>query len=349
MEVWVKVKEEPSWDAELGSDYDCHGHVAETGQSSDTMPVVKKEALNTTEEYQNILETAIDDLEKTIHIKVEELEEENVDKKEAPDFEHTLNTKKIAQNVKTEASPNEELYADGVVKDELVLSPETVQMPHKVWLSEEHSLLVRELDTAEQHRYECDICGKVYQRKHFLVRHIKMHSKFNKGYPCNICIKVFSKRSALNRHELSHTGAKNFSCETCNKKFTQKGHLNDHKLTHTGERPYACNMCSMQFKRSTHLIVHKRSHTGETPYSCEFCEKKFRSSGGLVSHRRIHTGEKAQYACDICNKTFSSNRDLTRHQRVHTGEKPFVCEICKKAYKQDAHLKTHLKTHTGDS
>ncbi|XP_061724620.1 uncharacterized protein LOC133530628 isoform X2 [Cydia pomonella] len=139
MEVWVKV--EPSCEDELEFDSDGHGHVTEAGQSSDTMSVLhKKEVRNAMDESENFLDKEIDFIEKTIDIKVEiEMEEENVDKKEAPDIEDGQNTKKVTMDVK--AVPTlEELYETCVVKDELVLGPESVQAPHKARLSGESSM-----------------------------------------------------------------------------------------------------------------------------------------------------------------------------------------------------------------
>uniref|UniRef100_A0A3B3DIS9 C2H2-type domain-containing protein n=1 Tax=Oryzias melastigma TaxID=30732 RepID=A0A3B3DIS9_ORYME len=146
-------------------------------------------------------------------------------------------------------------------------------------------------------------------------------------YKCETCGKVFQFRSRLLRHMIIHTGVKPFSCHVCGKRFNQKSILIVHQRIHTGERPYSCDVCGKRFNQKSILNVHKRIHTGERPYCCETCGKTFTQKSILNGHKIIHTSERP-YSCKACGKSLRSHSSLSVHMKTHAGEPQNANKTC---------------------
>ncbi|XP_063370750.1 zinc finger protein 658B-like [Cydia amplana] len=146
------------------------------------------------------------------------------------------------------------------------------------------------------HNYECDICGKIFQRKNSLKHHIKTHS-----------IQSKSKDFKWN-----NIGEKSYNCETCGKRFLTRGQLNRHIRIHTDIRPYSCDVCEKRFGTGT--------------YSCDVCKKRFRTVNCLKQHTRIHSDIRP-YLCDVCKKRFRTRSKLKCHTLIHGDIRPYSCDI----------------------
>ncbi|XP_075208158.1 uncharacterized protein LOC142313057 [Anomaloglossus baeobatrachus] len=194
--------------------------------------------------------------------------------------------------------------------------------------------------------FSCSECGKCFNRKDYLIVHLRSHTG-EKPFSCPECGKYFTSKQYLNAHLRTHTGENLFSCHECWKCFTSKSYLKAHQRIHTGEKPFSCRECGKCFTSKSYLRAHLRIHTGEKPFSCPECGKCFNKKSYLNGHLKIHTGENI-FSCHECGKCFTSKSYLKVHLRVHTGETPFFCSECGKCFTNKSNLNAHLRIHTGE-
>ncbi|XP_074495254.1 uncharacterized protein LOC141769757 isoform X1 [Sebastes fasciatus] len=113
-------------------------------------------------------------------------------------------------------------------------------------------------------------------------------------YICDFCGKDFDIKSKLDRHLRAHKDEKPYFCNTCGNSFKDMQTLTRHKTIHTGERPYSCQICGKKFRLKSDVKVHIRTHTGEKRFKCNTCGKRYCRMTDLRRHSRIHT---IQYIC----------------------------------------------------
>lgn len=85
-------------------------------------------------------------------------------------------------------------------------------------------------------RYECDLCGRNYNLKLNLQKHMQLHHLgFNK-YPCNFCEKTFNNYNTRYMHVRTHhsSNPKPYSCDLCEKRFIKPYAMRNHRATHSG-------------------------------------------------------------------------------------------------------------------
>lgn len=78
--------------------------------------------------------------------------------------------------------------------------------------------------------YDCQSCGKKFDRKDNLTRHhVKCRSKKNHQTRCRICGHYFSKPSNLKKHmSKAHSSTKvDYSCSSCGKSYSRQDHFNN--------------------------------------------------------------------------------------------------------------------------
>lgn len=74
-------------------------------------------------------------------------------------------------------------------------------------------------------------------------------------FKCNECGKVFNKKHLLAGHEKIHSGVKPYECTECGKTFIKSTYLLQHHTIHTGERPYECMECGKAFNCKSYLTA----------------------------------------------------------------------------------------------
>lgn len=92
----------------------------------------------------------------------------------------------------------------------------------------------RELHKLSSHRFECEICGKVFARMAYLHNHFKVHngeSKFNCRYCSEGFNSIYHYQQHLKVHPESRRSVNVYPCHTCGKTFQEPSNLVAHYQT----------------------------------------------------------------------------------------------------------------------
>ena len=235
------------------------------------------------------------------------------------------------------------------------------------------------MDSSNERKFECDICGKRLKTRKILKCHSQTHKKekpkceicnieFRKGiaslnrhnvlfhgdrpFKCDICAKSFKVKSSIKVHRKLHTEPKQFKCNLCDKKFSQKGNVDIHMRIHTNEKQkslFKCEICQRSFPSKSASEKHARIHTGEKPFGCDLCGDRFTDNVKLKKHNTIYHYEidSEDYKCEICGKQFPFRAYLEKHAILHE-EKTLQCILCERMFRHKVTLKTHMQTHAGE-
>ncbi|KAJ6652637.1 hypothetical protein lerEdw1_011232 [Lerista edwardsae] len=80
---------------------------------------------------------------------------------------------------------------------------------------------------------------------------------------CIYCGKSFNQKGSLDRHMRLHMGITPFVCKYCGKKYTRKDQLEYHIRGHTDDKPFRCEVCGKCFPFQGTLNQHlRKNHPG---------------------------------------------------------------------------------------
>ncbi|XP_044260505.1 zinc finger protein 510-like [Tribolium madens] len=117
-----------------------------------------------------------------------------------------------------------------------------------------HQLFVhKRLEHFTRKYFQCHFCGKRIRDRKFLESHLKSHES-QKQFSCDMCDKVFLKKHTLKKHvACTHVGLK---CPSCGKFFGQKRFLEMH-AKECQKQGILCNVCNEKFWKKCELDNHR--------------------------------------------------------------------------------------------
>ncbi|KAL1380827.1 hypothetical protein pipiens_003530 [Culex pipiens pipiens] len=203
----------------------------------------------------------------------------------------------------------------------------------------------------------CSVCQKVCNSALALKNHLRKHTS---AYNCEYCGKSFESKSKLNRHITRiHVKSEGYTCGFCNKTIKTLDAYELHIRTiHEGRRDYECESCGRRFTTAAFLRMHQKHYDGRTckpkqdwkvhyetsvdelgvkRFTCKICNKANMRSIG--EHLRSHFPE--HHVCAACGATFTRKSAFDRHRRTHE-EMVHGCFSCDKTFLSMPKLRQHL-------
>ncbi|CRL07690.1 CLUMA_CG020647, isoform A [Clunio marinus] len=276
-----------------------------------------------------------------------------------PQKEDTIDLLKDIKSGKEESeSETEDLFGKFFddVKDENEIENEPNEKSLKTrWIRKRKSPQSIKLRNGRPHLiYICDFCGEKVKFKKEILKHMKLHSIFQK-YKCKECPEAFKSRRKLFEHSIDIHEVKPqvlveaYTCELCNRKFDIKSKYETHKLSHDDNaRKYICSICNAGFKSVGNLRRHEAIHALTKDFHCSKCSKSFKTILSLKIHNESKHGVVKIYVnCPFC-KIILAEKNLKQHiKNMHTEEgqeKPFSCFICMKTFKTEKLGQRHYES-----
>lgn len=199
---------------------------------------------------------------------------------------------------------------------------------------------------------QCLECGKMFSSKKTFRYHWNVLHKGQNRYPCPRCGKVYQWKSNLGRHLRSHKARDSgeLYCEACDKRFasvaTYKQHLRVSRQ-HVSESDFnfMCNECGMKFVSKTRLRDHiDWEHLKKIKFKCQLCHKPFKCHTSLYVHMQNVHANKEKDLCHVCGKAYQSAAKLRYHiVAMHTGETPYQCAQCRVSFGWYSSLYRHVR------
>jgi KRAB domain-containing zinc finger protein len=190
--------------------------------------------------------------------------------------------------------------------------------------------------------FTCDFCDEKFITKYRLKSHLN-DFRCRKIFTCYHCGKKFNEKDNIARHVRIHAKFK-IKCEICHTEINLS-RLNRHKADAHANQSIECKLCTKVFKNSYAFKNHQKFH-GTKKFCCKLCDRKFSIRSHFNYHLRFHKNPEI-LQCQICGHQSTTKQNLTLHSRTHNKnrEKNLKCDKCDYKTDRKDHFNNHLKLH----
>lgn len=236
------------------------------------------------------------------------------------------------------------------------------------------------VQTTNDGRYLCSICGRHFTNLIALQSHIKnIHSMDISDYELNYKESEGVMLTAEEIKEIEKQIQENLRFTGCYSVLKNASKQNKKALKgEDKEKPiYQCEVCAKVVKRKENLERHRKLHL--TVHRCDICQKTFKQRNHLETHKQIkHASEGGEslsqtiFVCEEpnCGKYFNKKFNLLRHQELHNKSKDtsndkseeeedndemennddmmYECQRCKELFETYEELEDHEAIHHAD-
>ncbi|XP_071534028.1 uncharacterized protein [Panulirus ornatus] len=192
-------------------------------------------------------------------------------------------------------------------------------------------------------RFQCEVCKKVFTRKHNLILHTNAHFA-TKIYKCNVCKRSFKSDEKLIKHMEKHSKERPHECKICKKRYASKISMEQHMELHENEVLLKCNICHIKCTSMSALVAHKKEHGDDELHQCEICYNIFSKADNHQCHE-TYPKDYQVYKCRSCYRQFTDLIECLKHMKGHTDENLPMCQICGQRFLHILSLKSHMRLH----
>uniref|UniRef100_A0A3P8WQA8 Zinc finger and BTB domain containing 34 n=1 Tax=Cynoglossus semilaevis TaxID=244447 RepID=A0A3P8WQA8_CYNSE len=124
---------------------------------------------------------------------------------------------------------------------------------------------------------------------------------YNERLICIYCGKTFNQKGSLDRHMRLHMGITPFVCKFCGKKYTRKDQLEYHIRGHTDNKPFHCQICGKCFPFQGTLNQHlRKKHMGASESNIQVdSPERTEGSAGRKDQEEASEGMKGPRPCSV--------------------------------------------------
>lgn len=181
-----------------------------------------------------------------------------------------------------------------------------------------------------------------------------------KPFQCQKCGKQFERKQTLVIHERSHSGYRPFHCVVCGKMFSSAGNLARHEIIHTGLKPYICYICGNGFTQKSNMEGHLRLVHKVAKGAVEFSNYERMGNKGVLLPKvannfpKFKTDKMDEIGNDNCNNTFTAELSLNVSEESEYSdeeskspkEEVYRCCECDKEFSDENTMMEHcLQSH----
>ena len=221
------------------------------------------------------------------------------------------------------------------------------------YVGEPSNVLRHEKEKHKDSDLKCSKCCKTFTRMTTLKSHEgKCGPKVKKLHECAHCGKKFNRKDVLDKHMKTHSKTKKkpsnsdeeeFHCDKCHKKYKHQTNLIRHQKKDHSENQDVVSFNGVgfgMFEESGNIVKEKGKE-----YKCQHCNFEATNNWKLKRHIESKHGSDCglkKLSCDQCGKMFKDSWKLDRHvASVHTHSSNVECDICKKSFQDEYHCKRH--------